>query len=55
MSEYKVVNPAANETERGFATATDAEVGQVLERSAQAVDEFVNYKLIFTPAPRADP
>jgi succinate-semialdehyde dehydrogenase / glutarate-semialdehyde dehydrogenase len=36
VSEYKVVNPATNETEREFATASDAEVGQVLERSAQA-------------------
>ncbi len=36
MSEFKVVNPATNETEREFATATDAEVEQVLERSARA-------------------
>ena len=36
MSEYKVVNPATNETEREFPTATDAEVEQILERSAQA-------------------
>ena len=36
MSEYKVVNPATNETEREFATATDAEVEQVLARSAAA-------------------
>jgi succinate-semialdehyde dehydrogenase / glutarate-semialdehyde dehydrogenase len=35
MSEFKVVNPATNETEREFATATDAEVEQVLERSAR--------------------
>ena len=34
VSEFKVVNPATNQTEREFATATDAEVGQVLERSA---------------------
>ncbi|MBV9207471.1 MAG: NAD-dependent succinate-semialdehyde dehydrogenase [Actinobacteria bacterium] len=36
MSEFKVVNPATNQTEREFPTATDAEVGQVLERSARA-------------------
>ncbi len=36
MSEFKVINPATNQTEREFATATDAEVEQVLERSAQA-------------------
>ena len=36
VSEFKVVNPATNETEREFASATDAEVGQVLERSARA-------------------
>src|SRR5947199_9501075 len=36
VSEYKVVNPATNETVREFATATDAEVEQVLERSARA-------------------
>ena len=40
MSEYKVVNPATNETEREFATATDAEVEQVLERSAQAFQSW---------------
>jgi succinate-semialdehyde dehydrogenase/glutarate-semialdehyde dehydrogenase len=36
MSEYKVVNPATNETEREFPTASDVQVEQVLERSAQA-------------------
>jgi succinate-semialdehyde dehydrogenase / glutarate-semialdehyde dehydrogenase len=36
VSEYKVVNPATNETEREFPAATDAEVEQVLERSASA-------------------
>ncbi|HXL87931.1 MAG TPA: NAD-dependent succinate-semialdehyde dehydrogenase [Streptosporangiaceae bacterium] len=36
MSEFKVVNPATNETEREFDAATDAEVEQVLERSATA-------------------
>ena len=36
MSEYKVVNPATNETEREFAAATDAEIEQVLERSERA-------------------
>ena len=40
MSEYKVVNPATNETEREFATATDAEVQRVLERSAQAFQSW---------------
>ncbi len=40
MSEFKVVNPATNETEREFATATDAEVGQVLERSARAYQSW---------------
>ncbi len=36
MSEFKVVNPATNKTEREFAAATDAEIAQVLERSARA-------------------
>jgi succinate-semialdehyde dehydrogenase / glutarate-semialdehyde dehydrogenase len=36
VSEFKVVNPATNETEREFDAATDAEVQQVLERSARA-------------------
>jgi succinate-semialdehyde dehydrogenase/glutarate-semialdehyde dehydrogenase len=36
VSEFKVVNPATNETEREFDAATDAEVEQVLERSASA-------------------
>jgi len=36
VSEFKVVNPATNETEREFDAATDAEVEQVLERSATA-------------------
>jgi succinate-semialdehyde dehydrogenase / glutarate-semialdehyde dehydrogenase len=36
VSEYKVVNPATNETEREFAAATDAEIEQVLERSERA-------------------
>ena len=40
MSEYKVVNPATNQTEREFATATDAEVQQVLERSARAFQSW---------------
>jgi len=30
VSEYKVVNPATNETEREFESATDAEIQQVL-------------------------
>jgi succinate-semialdehyde dehydrogenase / glutarate-semialdehyde dehydrogenase len=40
VSEYKVVNPATNQTEREFATATDAEVRQVLERSARAFQSW---------------
>ena len=36
VSEFKVVNPATNQTEREFAAATDAEIEQVLERSARA-------------------
>ena len=40
MSEFKVVNPATNETEREFAAATEAEVEQVLERSARAYQSW---------------
>ena len=40
MSEYKVVNPATNETEREFAAATDAEIEQVLERSERAYQSW---------------
>jgi len=40
VSEYKVVNPATNETEREFPTATDAEIQQVLERSAGAFQQW---------------
>ena len=40
VSEFRVVNPATNQTEREFATATDAEVGQVLERSARAYQSW---------------
>jgi len=40
VSEFKVVNPATNETEREFATATDAEVEQVLERSARGYQSW---------------
>ena len=40
VSEFKVVNPATNETEREFATATDAEVEQVLQRSARAYQSW---------------
>jgi succinate-semialdehyde dehydrogenase/glutarate-semialdehyde dehydrogenase len=36
VSEFKVVNPATNQIEREFAAATDAEIEQVLERSARA-------------------
>ena len=35
-TQYKVVNPATNETEREFPEATDAEIDQVLARSDQA-------------------
>ena len=40
VSEFKVVNPATNQTEREFATATDGEVEQVLERSARAYQSW---------------
>ena len=40
VSEFKVVNPATNQTEREFAAATDAEVEQVLERSARAYQSW---------------
>jgi succinate-semialdehyde dehydrogenase / glutarate-semialdehyde dehydrogenase len=40
VSEYKVVNPATNQTEREFPTATDAEVQQVLQRSARAFQSW---------------
>ena len=40
MSEYKVVNPATNETEREFEAATDAEIEQVLERSERAYQSW---------------
>ena len=40
MSEYRVVNPATNETEREFAAATDAEIEQVLERSERAYQSW---------------
>ena len=40
MSEFKVVNPATNEIEREFPAATDAEVEQVLERSARAYQSW---------------
>jgi succinate-semialdehyde dehydrogenase / glutarate-semialdehyde dehydrogenase len=36
LSEYKVVNPATGETEREFASATDAEIQSVLERTDRA-------------------
>ena len=35
-TQYKVVNPATNETEREFPEATDAEIDQILERSDRA-------------------
>jgi succinate-semialdehyde dehydrogenase/glutarate-semialdehyde dehydrogenase len=40
VSEFKVVNPATNQTEREFAAATDAEVEQVLERSTRAYQSW---------------
>ena len=40
VSEYKVINPATNQTEREFATTTDAEVQQVLERSARGYQSW---------------
>jgi succinate-semialdehyde dehydrogenase / glutarate-semialdehyde dehydrogenase len=40
MTEYKVVNPATNETEREFDAATDAEIQQVLERSDRAYQSW---------------
>jgi succinate-semialdehyde dehydrogenase / glutarate-semialdehyde dehydrogenase len=40
VSEFKVVNPATNQTEREFAAATDAEVEQVLARSARAYQSW---------------
>jgi succinate-semialdehyde dehydrogenase / glutarate-semialdehyde dehydrogenase len=40
VSEFKVVNPATNQTEREFPSATDAEVEQVLERSARAYQSW---------------
>ena len=36
MSAYKVVNPATNETEREFPSATDAQIQEVLECSDRA-------------------
>ena len=40
MSEYKVVNPATNQVEREFPAATDAEIEQVLDRSARAYQSW---------------
>ena len=40
MSEYKVVNPATNLLEREFPAATDAEIEQVLDRSARAYQSW---------------
>ena len=40
VSEFKVVNPATNETEREFAAATDAEVERVLASSARAYQSW---------------
>jgi succinate-semialdehyde dehydrogenase / glutarate-semialdehyde dehydrogenase len=36
VTQYRVTNPATNEVEREFPTATDAEIAAVLERSAAA-------------------
>ena len=43
VSECKVVN-RTNETEREFATATDAKVEQALERSARAYQSWRTYR-----------
>jgi succinate-semialdehyde dehydrogenase / glutarate-semialdehyde dehydrogenase len=40
VSEYKVVNPATNLLEREFPAATDAEIEQVLDRSARAYQSW---------------
>jgi len=40
MSEFKVVNPATNQTEREFASATDTGIQQVLQRSARAYQSW---------------
>jgi succinate-semialdehyde dehydrogenase/glutarate-semialdehyde dehydrogenase len=40
VSEYKVVNPATNQVEREFPAATDAEIEQVLDRSARAYQSW---------------
>jgi succinate-semialdehyde dehydrogenase / glutarate-semialdehyde dehydrogenase len=40
LSEYKVVNPATNETEREFDSATDLEIQQILERSERAYQSW---------------
>jgi succinate-semialdehyde dehydrogenase/glutarate-semialdehyde dehydrogenase len=40
VSEYKVVNPATNETEREYNSATDAEIQVVLERSADGYQSW---------------
>jgi len=40
VSEFKVVNPATNQTEREYPAATDAEVERVLERSSRAYQSW---------------
>src|ERR1035438_5821938 len=45
VSEFKVVNPATNETEREFAAATDAEVERVLASSARAYQDRKSTRL----------
>jgi succinate-semialdehyde dehydrogenase/glutarate-semialdehyde dehydrogenase len=40
VSEYKVVNPATGQVEREFPAATDAEIEQVLDRSARAYQSW---------------
>lgn len=40
MSDYKVINPATNELERAYPTATDDQIDSALARSAQAFDSW---------------
>jgi len=40
VSDYKVVNPATNEIEREFDSATDAEVQDIMERSYRAYQSW---------------
>jgi acyl-CoA reductase-like NAD-dependent aldehyde dehydrogenase len=53
MSDYRVVNPATGAVESEFATATDAQIASVLERSQHAFAALgrtsVDRKLIHAP------